>query len=47
MDDALRVDSENVAIEGEVMHRPQRQAVDDCGDALRVGVRRDVCGLDD
>ena len=47
VDDALRVDAEQVAVEREVVDSAERDAVDDGGDALVLGVGNDVGRLDE
>src|SRR5262245_20144592 len=47
VDDALGVDAEQIAVEREMVDRAERDPVDDCGDALVLGVGDDVGGLDE
>jgi hypothetical protein len=47
VDDTRGVDAEQVAVEGEVVDRAQRDAVDDRGDAFLLDVGDDVRGLDE
>jgi len=47
VDHAPGVDAEKIAVEREVMDRAQRNPIEHRGDALLLGVRNDVRGLDE